>query len=158
MSCRPVPDDPRLTAALRARLEGVAVGESLLRGDDDRLWDVTSPLEFFIPAVLRRAHPLRDDESLDGTATAAVVKLGERTAEWVGHVQLITVQTWVVAEWEAELSGDLATLTRFVCKLGERDPSGALRQLRWGTDLGPYQADLLRRRAGIAWAFEGELP
>lgn len=142
--------------SLRVILARTEVGGELWAADYDtddgkRL---LSALEFFLPAVLREAHPFWKGESLDAFHTVTRRKVDERSAELFGLAQLISDQRWTPFELELRLSASDVEVESLRCRIGSLgDGKGGLdRRFTW-RERDKAVRSLLADRATIPWVF-----
>lgn len=112
------PIETRLAEALRAALDGVAVGDAIL--DSPHLPRVLSAWEWYLPAILREAHAeWGRGESLDGVFLEDARKIGDRQAEIAGQCILISDQTLTPYHVSIRVASAANEIESLDCKLGE---------------------------------------
>lgn len=106
------------------------VGDFIGTSSDDGY--ILSPLEFFLPEVLRDIHTEWQHESLDGIYPTSFCKMGDREIELVGLAVFISDQTLTPLHLRLQLSPDFDHVSWIDLKLGERI-NGECRRDPYGT-------------------------
>ncbi|MDG2221706.1 MAG: hypothetical protein P8L85_10010 [Rubripirellula sp.] len=109
--------EENLSRGLRAACGHVTDRGELSQSDEFR--QLTSCLEFYLPAVLREVHPFWVKESLDGLFHEVAIKTGPQQVDLAGRCILISDQT--VTSYHVQLRADPAVdeIEWIDCRLGE---------------------------------------
>jgi hypothetical protein len=108
--------------SLRELLAELLDGDSFLTSD--KLQDVLSGLEFFLPTVLRELYEEWHDESMDGFSLILARKTKDGEAEIFGLCIIISDQTLVPIHLVLQVDPTKDEISWLLLKLGEK-PSGA---------------------------------
>lgn len=143
-----------VAAALHSILGGLADGAELPH-DPYALPPFFTPLEYYLPAVLRQAYPKSWPDSFDAFRLAQGRRTGPRSAELLGLAQFITDQTWTPFELHLRLAADADEVEWLHVWVGEPDASGKLLRVPYGArQADRLLRDLCGRRDEVPWMFE----
>lgn len=141
--------EQRLSAALRASLEGIDVGASI--PDSPRLQVVLEALSFYLPAVLREVHAEWKHESLDGVFAELARKTSNRQVELAGMCVLIRDQGLTPYYASIRVAAGVDEVEYFDCKVGEVRNNEMVR-IPYNSDKGGKQC-VADRLASVVWKY-----
>lgn len=112
--------------------------------------DVTSALEWYLPAVLREVHPFWKHESLDGVFAELAVKTAPRQVEIAGLCILISDQTLTPYHVQMRIAPKVDEIEWLDCRLGEMRNDKLVR-IPYASDHGKWS--VVDRLPSIEWNF-----
>lgn len=122
---------------------------------------VLGAFQFYLPQLLRQAHPFWEDESLDGFAELVAWRTDERSLRVFGLAQLITEdQSWTPCELQLTVAPEEARFAALTCRLGSpgSDRGGLDRSYTHDRLDDALRAFAVWRTRSADWVYEVRLP